>query len=141
MTDAVDRAFAALKAHYRALSETRTSSLFDADERRFQRFSARLGPLLMDYSKTKVTAKTLRLLTDLAEAADLEAKRDAMFAGERINTTENRAVLHVALRNRGNSPIVVDGKDGNTDPDEDGGEYRPGDLDRFAHAFSSEAMS
>lgn len=111
MTDAVDRAFAALKAHHRALSETRIATLFAEDERRFQRFSVRLGPVLMDYSKTRVTAKTLRLLTDLAKAAHVEAKRDAMFAGERINTTEDRAVLHVALRNLSGTPILTDGRD------------------------------
>ena len=71
----------------------------------------REGDLLLDFSKNRITAETLPLLLDLAREADLEGWRERMFAGERINTTEDRAVLHVALRNRANRPILVDGAD------------------------------
>lgn len=111
MTDAVATAFVQLENHRRTLEETSLSGLFEADPKRFQRHSIRLGPILMDYSKNRVTAKTMKLLVGLAEAAGVEAKRDAMFAGERINRTEDRAVLHVALRNLSGRPMLVDGRD------------------------------
>jgi glucose-6-phosphate isomerase len=85
--------------------------LFAAEPDRFARFSLRAGDLLLDYSKNRVTEETIGLLLDLAREGELEAWRARMFAGDRINTTENRAVLHVALRNRTNRPIVVDGRD------------------------------
>ena len=75
------------------------------------RGSRRAGDLLLDYSKNRVTEETIGLLLDLAREGELEAWRARMFAGDRINSTENRAVLHVALRNRSNRPIVVDGRD------------------------------
>jgi glucose-6-phosphate isomerase len=84
---------------------------FQQDPTRFDRFSGRLGDLLIDYSKHLATDETLRLLRALARARNVEGLRDRMFAGEKINVTENRAVLHVALRNRSNRPIVVDGRD------------------------------
>ncbi|MCB1453137.1 MAG: glucose-6-phosphate isomerase [Rhizobiaceae bacterium] len=84
---------------------------FAADPQRFDRFSARLDDLLLDYSKCAVTDRTLELLLDLARAAGVEARRDAMLAGERINSTENRSVLHTALRNRSGTPVLVDGED------------------------------
>lgn len=111
MTDAVAAAFAALDNHKRSLEATSLRALFEAEPKRFERLSMKLGPILMDYSKTRVTAKTMRLLTELARAGDVEAKRDAMFAGERINVSENRAVLHVALRNLSGTPMPVDGRD------------------------------
>ncbi len=110
-TDAVTRAFEALEANRRALMVMSLPELFEEDPRRFQKFSLKLGSLLMDWSKTRVTATTMRLLVDLARAARLEEKRDAMFAGQRINTTEDRAVLHVALRNLSGTPILTDGRD------------------------------
>ena len=70
-----------------------------------------LGDILFDYSKNRITQETMRLLFDLARQANLAGKIEAMFSGEKINTTENRAVLHVALRNRSNRPILVDGED------------------------------
>jgi len=85
--------------------------MFAADPDRFTRFSLRLGDVLLDYSKNRITEDTLRLLLDLAAQTGVEAKREAMFAGETINSTEGRAVLHVALRNRSNRPILVDGAD------------------------------
>jgi len=111
MTDAVTRAFEALEANRRAMMVMSLPELFGEDPRRFERFSLKLGPLLMDWSKTRVTASTMRLLVDLAKVAGVEAKRDAMFAGERINVTEDRAVLHVALRNLSGTPILTDGRD------------------------------
>ena len=85
--------------------------LFAADAGRFDKFSLRLGDILFDYSKNRVTEETMSLLFDLARQAGVEARRDAMFSGEKINRTEDRAVLHVALRNRANRPILVDGAD------------------------------
>lgn len=86
-------------------------ALFEDDHERFDRFSLTCGDLLLDYSKNRITQKTVQLLLALAGDVRLEEFRDRMFNGEKINTTEDRAVLHVALRNRTNRPIVVDGKD------------------------------
>jgi glucose-6-phosphate isomerase len=85
--------------------------LFAADPRRFERFSLRFGDILFDYSKNRITDTTLALLIDLAQQANLAQAIQAMYNGEKINLTENRAVLHVALRNRSNRPIQVDGVD------------------------------
>jgi glucose-6-phosphate isomerase len=101
----------ALGAHAAARREAHLRDLFAADPNRFDRFSLALDDLLVDYSKQRVTEETIGLLVALARAAEVEAWRDRMFAGERINTTENRAVLHVALRNRSGRPILVDGAD------------------------------
>ncbi|MFX5817482.1 hypothetical protein ABTE26_21525, partial [Acinetobacter baumannii] len=76
--DAVAAAFAALDNHKHALEATSLRALFEAEPKRFERLSMKLGPILMDYSKTRVTAKTMRLLTELARAGEVEAKRDAM---------------------------------------------------------------
>ena len=100
-----------LEAHVATIRSGHLRTWFQQDPGRFERFSARLGDLLVDYSKHLVTDDTLRLLRALARARHVEALRDRMFAGDKINVTENRAVLHVALRNRSNRPIVVDGKD------------------------------
>jgi glucose-6-phosphate isomerase len=83
--------------------------LFTADPQRFDRFSLRLDDLLLDYSKNRVTTETMLLLFALARQARLEGQIAAMFDGQKINTTEGRAVLHIALRNRSNRPIRVDG--------------------------------
>ncbi|WP_299440685.1 glucose-6-phosphate isomerase [uncultured Rhodospira sp.] len=104
-------AWTALAAHRDALAGTTMREMFAADPDRFERFSLRLGDVLLDYSKNRITEETMRLLLDLAAETGVEAKRDAMFAGEVINATEGRAVLHVALRNRSNRPILVDGAD------------------------------
>jgi glucose-6-phosphate isomerase len=85
--------------------------LFARDPQRFERFSLELGSILLDYSKNRITEETMTLLLDLARQAGLAERIEAMFSGERINTTEGRAVLHVALRNRSNRPIRVDGRD------------------------------
>jgi glucose-6-phosphate isomerase len=93
------------------LSGTSLRTLFRDDPDRFAKFSAHFEDLLLDYSKVKLDAKALELLLQVAKEADLENKRSAMFFGEKINTTENRAVLHTALRNRSDEPVLVDGED------------------------------
>ncbi|XP_003396233.1 glucose-6-phosphate isomerase [Bombus terrestris] len=90
--------------------------LFQQNPKRFENFSLEIptpedGPILLDYSKNRLTEEALQLLLELARAREIEAARDAMFNGEKINFTENRAVLHIALRNRLNKPILVDNKD------------------------------
>src|ERR1700686_286532 len=85
--------------------------LFAENPTRFAEFSASFDDMLLDYSKTSLTPAALTLLLGLAKTADLTAKRDAMFAGAAINATEHRAVLHTALRNPDNTPILVDGQD------------------------------
>jgi glucose-6-phosphate isomerase len=104
-------AWKALVDHRREIDRQPLRALFEADPRRFEKFSLRLGDLLFDYSKHRVTEPTMRLLSALAEQAGVAAWRDRMFSGDKINITEDRAVLHVALRNRSNRPILVDGQD------------------------------
>jgi glucose-6-phosphate isomerase len=100
-----------LKAHQAAMATVHMRDLFAADPARFERFSLQVGEVLLDYSKNRITDETMRLLVRLAEEADVAGWRERMFNGEKINNTENRAVLHVALRNRSNHPVVVDGED------------------------------
>ncbi len=104
-------AWKALEAHYQEMKEKHMRDLFKQDPSRFGKFSLRFNDILLDYSKNRITEKTMALLVDLAMQADVTGWRDKMFTGEKINFTENRAVLHVALRNRSNRPIHVDGKD------------------------------
>jgi glucose-6-phosphate isomerase len=85
--------------------------LFDSDPERFERYSLRFDDILFDYSKNRITDATLGHLFDLARQAGLSEKFEAMFLGEKINLSENRAVLHTALRNRSNRPVFVDGVD------------------------------
>ncbi|MBX7098982.1 MAG: glucose-6-phosphate isomerase [Myxococcaceae bacterium] len=101
----------ALEAHRAALGSTHLRALFAQDPGRAQRFTFEAAGLTADASKQRITAETLTLLLQLAEARGLTAKRDAMFRGEAINTTEKRAVLHVALRAPKTSRIEVDGAD------------------------------
>ena len=84
---------------------------FADDAKRFNAFSVTLDDLLFDYSKQRIDAAVLSALVELAKAAQVEAKRAAMFAGEKINITEKRAVLHTALRNFSGRPVLVDGHD------------------------------
>jgi glucose-6-phosphate isomerase len=100
-----------LRTHAEEIAEHRMRDMFAADPQRFARFSLKLGDILFDYSKNRISEKTLALLFDLARQSGLEDQRERMFAGEKINLTEQRAVLHVALRNRSNRPILVDGSD------------------------------
>ena len=104
-------AWNALAEHKQAIESVHLRELFAKDPKRFDHFSVEAGDVFLDYSKHRVTAETMKLLFDLARQQKVEAWRDKMFAGEKINGTENRAVLHVALRNRSNTPILVDGKD------------------------------
>ena len=101
----------ALVRHHEEIADVHMRDLFDADPARFKRFTLSLGDMLVDYSKNRITGETMKLLMALARDARVEEWRDRMFRGDRINVTENRAVLHVALRNRSNRPIEVDGHD------------------------------
>ena len=104
-------AWQALARHLDAIRDLHMRDLFAQEPNRFDRFSLRLGSILFDYSKNRITGETLPLLVDLARQAGLSQMIEAMFRGDKINTTERRAVLHVALRNRSNQPILVDGVD------------------------------
>jgi len=104
-------AWYALIQHQRVVGDLHMRDLFNRDTRRFDRFSLRLGDILFDFSKNRITDETMQLLFALARQANLAQSIEAMFTGEKINTTEGRAVLHVALRNRSNEPIYVDGQD------------------------------
>jgi glucose-6-phosphate isomerase len=104
-------AWQALSRHHAAVSGLHMREMFAQDPRRFDRFSLRLDDILLDYSKNRVTEPTMGLLFALAREARLEEWRERLFAGDKINSTESRAVLHVALRNRSNRPILVDGAD------------------------------
>ena len=105
-------AWAALQEHAETASSARLRDMFATDPDRFAKFSLRLGDdLLLDYSKNRITADTMALLVQLAEQAGVAEWRDRMFGGQPINATEGRAVLHVALRNRSDRPIMVDGHD------------------------------
>ena len=104
-------AWKALKEHYGEMSEVHMRDLFAQDPQRFEHFSLRFGDILLDYSKNRITLVTMAYLLELANQAGLAGKIEAMFTGEKYNNTEKRAVLHVALRNRSNRPIFVDGVD------------------------------
>jgi glucose-6-phosphate isomerase len=104
-------AWRALGRHAEAMAGVHLRDLFARDAEGFARFALRLDDLLLDYAKNRVTEETMSLLLDLARQAELEAWRERMFAGDAINITERRAVLHVALRNRSNRPVLVDGRD------------------------------
>jgi glucose-6-phosphate isomerase len=101
--------FKALEAHYAEIEKTHLRELFATDPKRGETFAISAEGLYLDYSKNRVTPETMKLLIELAEASGLEAKRDAMFSGEKINITENRAVLHVALRSTPDEVINLDG--------------------------------
>lgn len=100
-----------LSEHFSKVKELHMKDLFQTDPKRFERFSIPFNDLLVDYSKNRITEETLRLLLDLAEEVSLKDAIEKMFSGDAINETEGRAVLHVALRNRTNRPIVVNGSD------------------------------
>jgi glucose-6-phosphate isomerase len=100
-----------LAAHFAQVKDVHMRELFAADPVRFAKLSLRFGDILVDYSKNRITEDTLRLLLGLAEEAGLKDAIDKMLTGDKINETEGRAVLHVALRNRANRPILEDGRD------------------------------
>jgi len=104
-------AWKALQAHFQQVGKKHLRELFAADPGRGERYTAEAGGIFLDYSKNRVTDETLKLLVKLAEESGLREKIDAMFRGDKINITENRAVLHVALRAPKGESIVVDGED------------------------------
>ena len=101
----------ALAAHQKEIAPQQMRDWFAADPQRFDKFQLSFETIFLDYSKNRLAPETMQKLFALARACGVEQRRDAMFSGEKINTTEDRAVLHVALRNRSNAPILVDGKD------------------------------
>jgi glucose-6-phosphate isomerase len=105
------KAWQALAQHYEQVRGTQLRQMFADDPKRGERFTAEAVGLFLDYSKNRITEETLKLLLQLAEEVGLRERRDAMFRGDKINITENRAVLHVALRAPKGEQIVVDGKD------------------------------
>jgi glucose-6-phosphate isomerase len=105
------RAWTALRAHHRSIRSAHLRDLFAADRRRAERFTLEAAGLLLDYSKNRITDKTISLLVQLAREARLRGRMEAMFKGEKINVTEQRAVLHVALRAGKGIPMLVEGHD------------------------------
>ncbi len=97
--------------HQQSVVKLHMRDLFANDPQRFEKYSFHLDDILFDFSKHRITDETLPFLMQVAREADIENWRDKMFSGEKINITENRAVLHTALRNRSNTPVLVDGKD------------------------------
>ena len=104
-------AWKSLQKHQQQIAPLHMRDLFAADPERFAGFSLRWNNLIFDYSKNRITAETMPLLFDLAREADVKEGTDKMFRGDKINFTEKRAVLHTALRNRSNKPVMVDGED------------------------------
>ncbi|MET3977525.1 glucose-6-phosphate isomerase [Mucilaginibacter sp. UYP25] len=100
-----------LTDHYIDIVSKSLKELFETDNQRFEKFSLQFGDILVDYSKNRVDDETLALLTQLARECGVNKAIEAMYSGEAINVTEGRPVLHIALRNRSNTPILVDGKD------------------------------
>src|SRR5262249_17938603 len=104
-------AWQALAAHHAEVAPLHVRDLFRQDGQRFAKFSRRFQGILLDYSKNRVTERTMALLFDLARQAGLAAMIERRFTAQTINTAGHRAVLHVARRNRSNRPILVDGQD------------------------------
>jgi glucose-6-phosphate isomerase len=105
------QAWKKLEKHHADTRNLQIKELFKTDSGRFDKFSLSFGDILFDYSKNRVTDETMQLLLQLAADCNLSAAVDAMFGGERINETENRPVLHIALRNFSKEPVMVDGRD------------------------------
>jgi len=104
-------AFKKLKSHHKTISKKQLKELFAEDKNRFKKYSLKFNDILLDYSKNNINGRTISYLIELARECNLSDAIEQMFSGAKINQTENRAVLHVALRNRSNSPILVDGND------------------------------
>ncbi len=105
-------AWEALRQHFDQMKDVTIANLFASDDQRFSQFSATFhDQMLVDFSKNRITCETMEKLHALAKETRLTSAINSMFSGEKINRTEDRAVLHIALRNRSNTPIVVDGKD------------------------------
>jgi glucose-6-phosphate isomerase len=111
MNPTTTKTWQSLLSHLEKIKTTHLRDLFTQDPARFQKFSLQFNDILVDYSKNRITEETIGLLIALAQEIDLSDAVEKMFAGDKINETENRAVLHVALRNRKNTPIYLDGKD------------------------------
>ncbi|UGA54555.1 glucose-6-phosphate isomerase [Vibrio sp. VB16] len=106
------KAWKALTTHFESAQDMELDTLFALDEDRFENFSTKFGDdILVDYSKNLINQETMDKLFALADETELKAAIDAMFSGEKINQTEGRAVLHCALRNRSNNPVMLEGKD------------------------------
>lgn len=105
------KSWAALSKHFSATADVHMKQLFSEDPRRFEKFSIQFNDILIDYSKNRISEETIKLLLSLAKECQLKEAIDLMFSGEAINHTEKRAVLHTALRNQSNKPIMVDGED------------------------------
>ena len=105
------KSWSALLQHYTQNKDVTIKSLFAEDANRFNKYSLDIENILFDYSKNNITEETLKLLLDLANDCKLAEAIEAMFAGEKINKTENRAVLHTALRNFSGKTVTMDGKD------------------------------
>lgn len=105
------QAYKYLTDHYIDIVSKSLKEMFDADDQRFNKFSIQFEDILLDYSKNRIDDETIALLIQLAKECSLKEAIDAMYSGEKINVTEGRPVLHIALRNRSNTPIYVDGKD------------------------------
>ena len=107
--------FQSLETHAVEAEDWQMRSLFAADPGRFERMSVEAAGLFLDYSKNRLDGRTLELLAALARERGVEERRDAMFAGEKINNTENRAVLHTALRAPRDLQLAIDGQDVSAD--------------------------
>jgi len=103
------KAWEQLEAHYAEVKDLHLRDLFASDAARFDRFSLRFETLLLDYSKNRILPETMDLLLELAKECQVSEGIRQLFAGDPINETENRAVLHTALRNRSNTPVFVAG--------------------------------
>src|SRR5882757_747236 len=99
-----------LEDHHKKIHREHLRTLFEKDPERGERLTAQAAGIFLDYSKNRITNETVRLLIQLAEESGLQSRIGAMFRGEKINITENRAVLHIALRAPKEASIVVDGK-------------------------------
>lgn len=104
-------AWRALQAHHKLLATQHMRTMFEQDPERFERFSIRFADILFDYSKNRISEETMAYLLQLAEQAGVHDMAQRLFQGDKINTTENRAVLHTALRNRSNTAVYVDAQD------------------------------
>ena len=111
MDEQRDILFARLKQIRSQLKNLSISDLFTLNPKRFEEFSTSIDDMILDYSKLHMNKDVLNTLFKLAKVCDVEEKRDAMYRGDKINITENRAVLHIALRNKLDNPIYVDNRD------------------------------
>ena len=105
------KAFQTLKTHHKSISKKHLRELFAEDPNRFKKFTIKFGDIVVDYSKNRINKRTMSFLTDLATECELSDAIEKMFSGQKINVTEGRAVLHTALRNRSNVPVLFEDQD------------------------------